>query len=182
MANNKILAPQLKDLLSGVSNHGNQHLLEVEVDLIQTTTLLGEAIDKLVTSFIAIHEAINFQQETVNLLLSGKQPSLEDIERLKDIHSEVGRHVNAAVTSMQFQDMTNQLIGRTVKRVVGLRDALASLGSTSAQMLPESGGEEIIVFLNELNKALVTQSIELEGALRKVVSQSKMDSGDIELF
>ncbi|MEO6354911.1 MAG: chemotaxis protein [Oxalobacteraceae bacterium] len=182
MANNKILAPQLKDLLSGVSNHGNQHLLEVEVDLIQTTTLLGEAIDKLVASFIAIHEAINFQQETVNLLLSGKKPSLDDIERLKNIQSEIGRHVNAAVTSMQFQDMTNQLIGRTVKRVVGLRDVLSSLGSTSAQMLPESGGEEIITFLSEINNALVTQSIELESALRKVVNQSKMDSGDIELF
>lgn len=182
MANNKILAPQLKDLLSGVSNHGNQHLLEVEVDLIQTTALLGQAIDKLVTSFTAIHEAVNFQQEAVNLLLSGKQPSFEDIERLKNIHLEVGRHVNAAVTSMQFQDMTNQLIGRTVKRVVGLRDALDLLGNTGAQMLPESGGEEIITFLSNINKALVAQSIDLEGALRKVVSQRKMDSGDIELF
>lgn len=182
MANNKILAPQLKDLLSGVSNHGNQHLLEVEVDLIQTTALLGEAIDKLVASFTAIHEAVHFQQETVDLLLSGKQPATKDIERLKNIHSEVGQYVNTAVTSMQFQDMTNQLIGRTVKRVVGLRDALALLGNTGVQMLPESGGEEIIAFLSAINNALVAQNSELEGALRKVVSQSKMDSGDIELF
>ncbi|MBC7997333.1 MAG: chemotaxis protein [Leptolyngbya sp.] len=182
MANSKELAPRLKDLLSGVSNYGNQHLLEVEVDLIQTTALLGAAIDKLLTSFIAIHEAVNFQQEAVNLLISGKQPSVEDIERLKNIQSEVGRHVNTAVTSMQFQDLTNQLIGRTVKRVAGLRDALDSLGNTGAQMLPESGGEEIIAFLSEINNALVAQSLELEGALRIVVSQSKMDSGDIELF
>jgi hypothetical protein len=49
-------------------------------------------------------------------------------------------------------------------------------------MLPESGGEEIILFLNEINSALTAQSSELEGAVRKVVSQNKMDSGDIELF
>lgn len=182
MANNKMLGPQLKDLLSGVSDHGNQHLREVEVDLIQTTALLGEAIDKLVTSFIAIQEAVNFQREAVNLLLSGKQQSFEDIERLKNIHSEVGRHVNTVITSMQFQDMTNQLIGRTVKRVVGLRDALASLGNTGSQIPLESGGEEIIAFLSGINKALVAQSVELEGTLRKAVSQRKMDCGDIELF
>ncbi|NMM27099.1 MAG: chemotaxis protein [Glaciimonas sp.] len=182
MANNKILAPQLKDLLSDVSNHGNQHLLEVEVDLIQTTNLLGEAIDKLVNSFISINEAVNFQQEAVNLLLAGKKPSLKDIERLKKIHLEIGIHVSEAVTSMQFQDITNQLIGRAVKRVAALRDALASLGNTGAQMLPESGGEEIIAFLSGINNALVVRNIELESALRKVVNQSKMDSGDIELF
>lgn len=182
MANNKLWTPQLKDLLSNVSNHGNQHLLEIEVDLIQTENLLGEAIDKLVNSFISINEAVNFQQEAVNVLLIGKQPSMEDIERLKKIHEEVGIHVNEAVTSMQFQDMTNQLIGRAVKRVVGLRDALALLGNTGAQMFPENGGEEIIAFLSRINNALVIRNIELEGALRKVVHQSKMDSGDIELF
>lgn len=168
MANYKLLTPQLKGLLSNVSNHGNQHLLEIEVDLIQTENLLGEAIDKLVNSFISINEAVNFQQEAVNVLLIGKQISLEDIVRLKKIHEEVGIHVNEAVTSMQFQDMTNQLIGRAVKRVVGLRDALALLGNTGAQMLPESGGEEIIAFLNRINNALVIRNIELEGALRKV--------------
>lgn len=182
MANNKVLTPQLKDLLSDVSNHGNQHLLEIEVDLIQTENLLGEAIDKLVNSFISINEAVNFQQEAISMLLAGKQPSLEGIERLKKIHEEVGMHVNEAVTSMQFQDMTNQLIGRAVKRVIGLRDALALLGNTGAQMFPESGGEEIIAFLSRINNALVIRNNALEGALRKVVHQSKMDSGDIELF
>lgn len=182
MANNKILAPQLKALLSGVSNHGNQHLLEVEVDLLQTTALLGEAIDKLIASFMSIHEAVNIQQEALDLLLSGKQPSTEDIKRLKNIHLEIGQHVSEVITNMQFQDMTTQLIDRTVKRVVGLRDVLASLGNTGARMLPESGGEEIVLFLNEINNALTAQSSELEGAVRKVVSQNKMDSGDIELF
>lgn len=182
MANDKVLTPQLKDLLSEVTNHGNQHLLEIEVDLLQTENLLAEAIDKLVNSFISINEAVDFQQEAINVLLAGKQPSPGEIERLKKIHKEVGIHVNEAVTSMQFQDMTNQLIGRAGKRVIGLRDALALLGNTGAQMFPESGGEEIIVFLSKINNALVIRNIELEGALRKVVHQSKMDSGDIELF
>jgi hypothetical protein len=37
---------------------------------------------------------------------------------------EVSHHVNAAVTGLQFQDMTSQLLERIVRRVIGLREAL----------------------------------------------------------
>ena len=50
------LALQIRDLLSGLSMHGGQHLSEIETDLIQTNILLSEAIEKLSASFMAIHE------------------------------------------------------------------------------------------------------------------------------
>lgn len=182
MTRKKILGSQVKRLLTGVSDHGRKHLIEVEADLIQTTLLLGEAIEKLGASFMAIHAAVCMQQETVDLLLAGGTPTAESVERLKALHDEIGLHVNAAVTGMQFQDMTSQLIDRTMRRVTGLREFLGTLGANGAGMLPESDNEAIVTMLSSINMALAIQSLELKKVLRKAVNQKHLESGDIELF
>lgn len=182
MTRQKLLGSQLKRLLSGLSDHGNQHLTEVETDLLQTAILLSEAIEKLGSSFLAIHEAVTVQQNTIDLLLAGNPATPEIADKLKAMQQEIGQHVNAAVTGLQFQDMTSQLIGRTVRRVAGLRDVLGAVGTTGSDMLPETGTEDIVELLNNVNQVLEAQSIKLESGLWKAVAQTHMDSGDIELF
>lgn len=181
MTREKLLGSQVRNLLSNLSDHGTQHLTEVETDLVQTSILLAEAIEKLGASFMAIHEAVTNQQETIDLLLSGAKPTPEIEERLKARQSEISQHVSAAVTGLQFQDMTNQLLGRTVKRVIGLREVLDGVGSSSSG-IAENNAEEIIESLNAINKVLEEQSAKLESALWKAVRQTHMESGDIELF
>jgi hypothetical protein len=182
MTGKNLLGSQVKLLLSGVANHGNQHLTEVETDLMQTTFLLGEAIEKLGASFMAIHAAVCAQQEAVNLLIAGETPTPESAARLSAIHGEIGQHVNAAVTGLQFQDMTSQLIGRTVKRINGLRDMLGVLGSSGTEMVTESNVDEITSMLSDVNALVADQSAKLEGMLWKAVCQTHMESGDVELF
>lgn len=182
MTRKKMLGSQVKRFISSVSDQGSQHLTEVETDLVQTTFLLGEAIQKLGASFMAIHEAVCSQQETVDLLLAGGVPKPENVERLKAIQNEIGQHVNAAVTGLQFQDMTSQLIGRTVRRVTGLREVLTLVGQSSTGVLPESDTEEIVAFLNDINKVMEEHSTKLESVLWKAVRQTHMESGDVELF
>jgi hypothetical protein len=182
MTRKKILGSHVKRLLSGVSDHGKRHLTEVETDLIQTELLLEEAIDKLTSSFMAIHSAVGARQETIDLLLAGGTPSAEERARLASMTGEVGEHVNAAITSMQFQDMTSQLIDRTLKRVTGLREFLGTLGAHGADVLPDSGSDEIVELLGKVSMALAIQSLELRSVLRKAVNQQHLESGDIELF
>lgn len=181
MTKEKMLGSQVQHLLSNLSDHGTLHLTEVETDLVQTGFLLGEAIEKLGASFMAIHEAINAQQEAIDLLLSGAKSIPEIAAQLKTRHSEIGRHVNAAVIGLQFQDMTSQLIGRTVRRVSGLREVLGGISSGSSG-ISESSADEMIATLNSVNKVLEEQSLKLESALWKAVCQTHMESGDIELF
>lgn len=181
MTREKLLGTQVKHLLSNLSDHGTQHLTEVETDLLQTSILLGEAIEKLGASFMAIHEAITAQQETIDLLLSGAKPTPEIAEKLRTKHGEITQHVNTAVTGLQFQDMTSQLIGRIVRRVTGLREVLGGIGSGSSG-ISESNAEEIIESLSSINQVLEEQSVKLESALWKAVCQTHMESGDIELF
>jgi hypothetical protein len=182
MTRKKILGSHVKRLLSGVSTHGGRHLTEVETDLMQTERLLEEAVERLTSSFMAIHQTVDARQRTIDLLLAGGTPSAEDSARLLDMSGEIGLHVNSAITSMQFQDMTSQLIDRTLKRVTGLRDFLGTLGSHGDGMLPETGNDEIVDRLGKVSMALAIQSLELRSVLRKSVNQQHLDSGDIELF
>jgi hypothetical protein len=175
-------APQVKDLLSGLSNHGNQHLTEVETDLIQTNFLLKEAIDKLSASFMAIHEAITAQQQMVDTLLTNVPVTPDAMSELQTRSAQIGLHINAAITGLQFQDMTNQLISRTVRRIVGLRDVLGAMGENGAGIPAGADNGEMIVLLDKINEMLKMQSTSLENELWKAVCQTHMESGDIELF
>ena len=45
---------------------------------------------------------------------------------------EIGQHVNTAITSMQFQDMTSQLLDRTLRRVTRGSDTSTIVNSLFA--------------------------------------------------
>ncbi len=175
------LAPQIKDLLSTLSDHGSQHLNEIETDLVQTNVLLNEAIEKLSASFMAIHAAVTAQQHVVDALLAKNSTSSDTVEELRVKAMQIDQHVNAAVTGLQFQDMTNQLIGRTMRRVVGFRDVLEIVGTGSAGIVAENN-DTMMVTLDRINETLKMESANLENELWKAVRQTHMESGDIELF
>jgi hypothetical protein len=182
MTRKKILGSHVKRLLSGVSDHGRRHLCEVETDLVQTTVLLEEAVEKLTASFLAIHQAVGARQEAIDRLLAGEAPSSEDSACLAAMSGEIGRHVNSAITSMQFQDMTSQLLDRTLRRVSGLREFLTTLSEHGADILPDSDSDEIVERLGKVSMALAIQSLELRSVLRRSVEQRHLESGDVELF
>lgn len=176
------LAVQIKDLLSTLSEHGQQHLNELETDLMQTNVLLAEAIEKLGASFMAIHAAVTSQQKLVDALLSEDGASQTDIVRLQEQAREIDLHVNSAVTGLQFQDMTNQLIGRTMRRVVGFRDVLGILETGVMNMSENDGDDKMVVALKKINEMLKAENDVLEKELWKAVRQTHMESGDVELF
>lgn len=176
------LALQIKDLLSGLSDHGGQHLTEIETDLIQTNILLSEAIEKLSASFMAIHATVAAQQQIVDALIEQAAVSPQVMSELQDNSVQLDQHVNAAVTGLQFQDMTNQLIGRAMRRVIGFRDVLEMLGTDGAGMSVDADNERAAALLTKVNETLRTQSSNLEKELWKAVCQTHMESGDIELF
>ena len=144
MTRKNLLSSQVKRLLTSLSDQGNQHLTEVETDLVQTTYLLSEAIEKLGASFMAIHAGVSAQQEILDQLLSGTTMTPDIESRLVTLRGDVTQHINAAVTGLQFQDMTSQLIGRTVRRIAGLRDVLGAVGSSGAVLIADTEADELI--------------------------------------
>jgi len=170
----------MKQLLAEISEHGTRHLAEAETDLSQTVILLDEAIAKLSSSFMALHAAVTAQQEAVQHLIANGVA--DDMGKLKAASEQIGMHVNASITGLQFQDLTSQLIGRVTKRIAGLRGMLEALGENVAEMRPEGGGEQVSASLHRITDAVAMQSHALESVLLKSVGQRHMESGDIELF
>ncbi len=180
MASTKTLpVAEINRLLTEVSNHGTQHLTEVETDLLQTTDLLNGAIEKLGASFMAIHEAVSEQQSEIDALLSTSAASSERVLALRE---KVSLEVNAAVTGLQFQDMTSQLIARVIKRVNGLRESFIALAEHGKNMDPAHEHEEVVKLLQEMSMSLTVRDDALKGGLNKSVRQEDMDSGEVELF
>ncbi len=172
---------QIVRLLSGVSVHADQHLAEVESDLAQMNVLLDEAIRKLYASFMAIHHAVEQQHEALNGLQGGSMPVPECAARFETLRGEIGRHVGAAVTGLQFQDMTSQLIGRMAQHVAGLRDMCCALDADESA-LAGNGNEALQGMLDRIGERVEARVSGLACGVRSTVNQRHMESGDVELF
>jgi hypothetical protein len=177
----ELMNAQVVRLLSDVSVHGDQHLAEVERDLVQMDVLLDEAIKKLCASFMAIHHAVDRQQEALNGMLADGISAPEHAAHVEALREEIAEHVGAAVTGLQFQDMTSQLIGRMVQHLAGLRDVFGALDANGA-VLPESSDEALLAMLGDISDRVGARCSELAGSVRSTVNQRHMNSGDIELF
>lgn len=174
------LRTQVMRLLSGVSEHGGQHLAEVERDLVQVDVLLDEAIKKLCASFMAIHRAVDLQQEALDGLLAEGRLAPVHAARFEALRGEINQNVAAAVTGLQFQDMTSQLIGRMVQHLAGLRDVFGALDANGSVL--ESGNEALLATLSQISDRVGACCTERAGGVRSTVNQRHMNSGDIELF
>lgn len=181
MSPSERLNAQVMHLLSGVSEHGDQHLAEVERDLVQMDVLLDEAIKKLCASFMAIHRAVDLQQEALDGLLAEGRLAPGHAARFEALRGEINRNVAAAVTGLQFQDMTSQLIGRMVQHLAGLRDVFGALDANGS-VLPESSNEALLATLSQIGERVGACCTERAGGVRSTVNQRHMNSGDIELF
>ena len=181
MSASEQLSAQVMDLLSGLSSHGDRHLAEVERDLVQMDGLLDEAIKKLCASFMAIHSAVGRQQQALDSLLKEGLNVSEYGARAEAIQGEINQHVGAAVTGLQFQDMTSQLIGRMVEHLTGLRDVFGALDA-HVPILPESSDEGLLKRLNDISERVGACCSERARGVRSTVKQRHMESGDIELF
>ncbi len=173
---------EVRSLLAAVTDHGKQHLAEVEADLSQTTYLLSKAIEKLSASFIAVHTAVINQQVTLVFLTQQHQLSVDETKQLEMFNQIIGEEVNVAITGLQFQDITSQLLSRAIKRVNGLKNLLQELDVYGDQIDTEHEHQEIVKILEKMSQSLHIGSHALSGGLRRSVEQQNMASGEIELF
>jgi chemotaxis regulatin CheY-phosphate phosphatase CheZ len=178
----KLPIKELRTFLLAVSEHGEQHLAEVDADLQQTTFLLNEAIEKLGSSFMAVYQLVEAQRAAFDEVRKLNDFPQSGLDILDEYQQKIGDEVNAVVTGMQFQDMTNQLLQRTIKRVNGLKELLLALAEHGHEMSADKEHEDIVQFINNKHKTLHQGSQALTGGLRRAVDQQNMTTGDIDLF
>ena len=172
----------LQHLLAALSRQSCVHLTEVDTDLRQTSYLLVQAIEKLGNSFMGIHQALASQHALIDAMRDGEvlTPALR--VQFSQLQQQAATHVNSAVTGLQFQDMTSQLIGRVAGHAGALRDLFENIAARAALLPGASGTADVQVLLDGLSRTLDENGEAQMEVARKTVAQTHMESGDIELF
>lgn len=178
----EVLSQQLMRLLAGMSGHGARQLDGIETDLAQMSILLDEAIRKLGASFLAIHAALGRQQAVLAALRDGKVSAAECAPVFEGIQGEIELHINAAVTGLQFEDMTSQLIRGMGRHLAELRGVFGAIQPVNAQVPDGAGCGETLVLLDCANRRLAELGPGGADGVQKPVAQRHMESGEIELF
>lgn len=173
---------QMIRLLNSVSLTGSRNLSEVEKDLVQMNVLLDEAIRKLGSSFMAMHEAIGRQDKLIEALVAGKSGIEDSAPGIQSVRNEIGGHINDAIVGMQFQDMTSQLIGGMKKHLAEMREVCDALKGVETDMPPDAGHGEILVVLDVANHRISELDAAGMAERKKPVDQRHMESGSIDLF
>jgi hypothetical protein len=182
MDTNHLTVLELQRLLSRVSEHGSQHLQDAESDLEQTLFLLSQAIKTLSNGFMQVSQLVNQQQKVIDRVLPAYAGDASQAGyEINLLRQRINAEINTVVTGLQFQDLTSQLITRSVKRISGLRDLLNGLASHPSG-LGASQNASVEELLETMHDSLNVGSGALKDGLNQEVKQKHMVSGEIELF
>ena len=134
-----------------------------------TRRLVGQMADQDMSVVVRAKERVDSMLSGLDGLESSIANSLGDVSELSD---KIHHNVATAIRSLQFEDLSTQLVG-TVRRQVGkIRAGLEVLKSRGSA---GSDCQEMQRELESVNTAIAEQE-------HKAVDQDSMDEGDIELF
>ena len=99
-------------------------------------------------------------------------------DELNQISAKVEQNVAMAVSTLQFQDMSSQLIGHAQMRLSALQEVVNELAKGAGQM----GRSEYLEQLARCKGSLHQHVVSLDEKKSNPVAQDNFNTGDIELF
>lgn len=161
-------------VLSSRTEEFNQKINQVVLKIHESVSVAEKDIHGMASKDMnyAIQAKQTFMR-TMDDLKAVNESIEQSVEQLGVIASNIERDVNAAVTGLQFQDMTTQLIDHTKTRI----EAIELFFGKACQMESASPSERGRM-LDEISSVLVVP----EGEGQKTSDQLQMESGEIELF
>ncbi|MBI5438103.1 MAG: chemotaxis protein [Nitrosomonadales bacterium] len=97
---------------------------------------------------------------------------------LNRLNSKVEHNVGVAVSTLQFQDMSSQLIGHAQMRMAALQEVANEMSKGTDSPNRQEYLEQIAAYNRLLHEHVVT----LDAKKSNPVAQDNFDTGDIELF
>lgn len=148
-----------------------QQVVKASRELDRLHGLLIDAITSLMHHFSKVSELTDGQTELLDQALAlasgsaggagGAGGEAEEMGKLAaGLSHEIGLHLNGALTALQFQDMSSQLINHIRERVAAMNDVLAA--PLAAEIVGVEGTRDAKTF--------------------GPVSQEKLRGGTVELF
>jgi len=166
------------DEVRNLSLRTNQFSHEIRDRMDQVHNSLSQAHDSIYTvASMDMNFALQSKQKVQDTLKHIEGMNENMAHAATEINERAGRvanHVNDAVTALQFQDMTSQLVAHTVNRIGTIREMTAG----ASEAVRSVGDAE--AFHNARNR--VHEALERNRAKLNPVKQESLDSGEIELF
>jgi methyl-accepting chemotaxis protein len=97
---------------------------------------------------------------------------------LKVINDKVEHNVGIAVSTLQFQDMSSQLIAHAQMRIAALQEVASQMSAGADSASRDAYLQQIAGYRNSLNEHVMG----LDAKKANPVAQENFDTGDIELF
>ncbi len=175
------------DEVRKLSHHSTQFGNQIRTHVQEVRRSLDGAMET--SSALASHD-MNFALQA-KVTITGMMGKVEGFDRdlqtsvaeISRIGTEVRSTVNAAVTALQFEDLTSQLVEHLDRRIQGLGALLAGIRAID---LSETGATPLTTTyhgrVERLREAIAKTGALLEKTEHVAVSQQEMHAGDIELF
>jgi len=179
-----VVAEEVRTLSDRTNQFSNQIRIDME-NVHQSISSAESAINEMASKDMSTAlqskqraELMTSEVQKVN------QAMASGVEQLGSIAQDVEGNVRAAVTALQFQDMTTQLVSHTRLRIEQMESMLASLSSLPAVLVacadPADGdADPAAPVLQKLRAGLVAARERTAG---NPVAQEQMSNGEVELF
>jgi methyl-accepting chemotaxis protein len=173
------------DEVRKLSQHSEKFNDEIRTVVNETRTSLEDAKAKveLIASkdmSVAIQSKAHIDEMMVDLGEVNVQMG-HNLQSVSSLTAQIESSVGNAVRSLQFEDMSRQLVEFSQRRVSHFHDLADALKSTGSQ-LSSSDGAALTGQVKESRNQLQRMRNDWSAAPVAAVAQQSMDEGDIELF
>ncbi len=179
-----VVADEVRSL-SNRSDHFSNQIRSHMTGVHESVSAAEQAINQLASKDMnfALQNKTRVQ-EMMESIQKINQEMTDAVSELQGISTEIEQHVNVAVTSLQFQDLTTQLIGHIDRRVDTLENIMGSVAAIQLEDGNPNGdaAQECRQRLRRFKEAIMEAAKLIEQIRHNPVSQQEMASGDIELF
>jgi cysteinyl-tRNA synthetase len=173
------LQQEMQAVLAYLAVEFRKQLQYADRELSQAQDLLRDAIETLTTCFLGIHRNVQAVIEGVGNAIEarGEAGQLETVLKISD---QLQTDLHTAIRTLQFQDLTFQLIDHAMHRVSAMNDALSDIQSG----LEEERGDtaRFVGHLCRHKESILKRVANLDEHKTNPVAQGHMGVGDIELF
>lgn len=145
-----------------------------------------ETVGKMASSDLTL--TMNSQHRMDDMMSEIEQTNAkitEELQHVSGISAKISNDVELATQSMQFEDMTNQLLEHLFKRVDTLRGfstASSHLRNDICDVKNKNKTLQLDEHIVHLQSAMSTAHALSEETLKNPVHQVNMGAGDIDLF
>lgn len=162
---------ETRSVLEYLAAEFQQQLTFAGQELIQTQAILQSAVDTLTESFTRIHDGI---------WMIGQTASHETEPAIQHLSAQLETEIDSAVRSLQFQDLTRQLVEHAAHRITAMQNALADIKNMAEESHDNTAS--FIDYLYRHKESVLTKVASIDQHKSNPVAQSHMGSGESELF